>query len=187
MSHELFISSDAGVLLLDVFSLTDEVGRVADELNLGPDVVHGVLVFVGHLLGGHVRGELLDFVLILGDDPVGTVVVDVVGEDLTEGAVLVRELVGHELLGEVVEADFGGSANLEAEDVAAVRLEDLVLLLVDELLGEGRVVVANGSGLSTEDGGGTLKGGCAEAHSCTSHFVLFVFLEKFFLFEVEKT
>lgn len=46
VSHEFFISGNAGVLLLDGFGTADEVGGVADELDLGPDVVHGVLVLV---------------------------------------------------------------------------------------------------------------------------------------------
>ena len=173
--HEFLISSNTGVLLLDVFSLTDKVGRVADEFNLGPDIVHGILVLVGHLLGGHVRSELLDFVLILRDDPVGAVEVDVVGEVLTEDAVLGGDLVGHELLDELVEADFSGGADLHAEDVTAVGSEDLVLLLVDELLGERRVIVADGGSLTAEDGCGTFEGSRTESHSCTSHVVMLGF------------
>lgn len=107
--------------------------------------------------------------MVLGDDPVDAFVVDVVGEVGGEDAVLAGDFVGHELLGELVEADFGGGADLHAEDVAAEGGEDLVLLDVDELLGEGGVVVADGGSLSTEDGGRTLEGGGAESHSCTSH------------------
>ena len=169
VGHEFFVSGDLGVLLLDRFSTTDKVGGVADEFDLGPDVVHGVLVFFGHLLGGHVRSELLDFVLILRDDPVGTVEVDVGGEHGGGNTVLAGDLVGHELLGDFVEADFSGSADLHAEDVFAVRSEDLILFLVDELLSEGVVVVSEGSSLSTEDSGRTFEGCGTESHSCTSH------------------
>jgi hypothetical protein len=174
VGHELLVGGDAGVLLLDRLRAADEVGRVAGELDHGPHLVHRVLVLLRHLLGGHVRRQLLDLVLVLGHDPISAVEVDVVGALDAHDAVLAGELVGHEALRELVEADLGRGADLHAEDVAAVRREDLALLLVDELLGEGRVVVAEGSGLSTKDGGRTLKGSGAEAHSCASHIVVLV-------------
>eukprot|EP01084_Bolivina_argentea_P225882 381635_1 len=163
-AHELLVRAGAGVLELLVLSGSGEVVGLGGEEHARPELLHVLLVVVGHLLGGHVRRKLLDLVLVLGDDGSHVVERDRVGDGRDVASVLVRELVGHVLLHDVVEAELGGGAHLHAEDVAAEGVVDLADLLVDKLLRERRRVVAGGVRLATERRNRPGEGRCAEVH-----------------------